>query len=108
SPDAAALAEIATRPTPRLWERRAADPDHLRLRLGTATQPSRVTLDDPEQLEHRRRVTWDARDVPAVVQLAERGVVGIAGWGDRPRRLAQWAVAQIAVLQSPRDVHLYL
>lgn len=108
SPDAAALAEIATRPLPRLWERRAADPDHLRLRLGTATQPSRVTLDDPEQLEHRRRVTWEARDVPAVVQLAERGVIGIAGWGDRPRRLAQWAVAQIGVLQSPRDVRLYL
>ncbi|GMA95746.1 hypothetical protein GCM10025881_25700 [Pseudolysinimonas kribbensis] len=108
SPDAAALAEIATRPLPRLWERRGADPDHLRLRLGTATQPSRVTLDDPEQLEHRRRVTWDARDAPAVVQLAERGVIGIAGWGDRPRRLAQWAVAQIGVLQSPRDVRVYL
>ncbi|HXR44342.1 MAG TPA: FtsK/SpoIIIE domain-containing protein, partial [Pseudolysinimonas sp.] len=108
SPDPAQLAEIATRPLPRLWERRSADPDHLRLRIGTATQPSRVTLDDPEQLEHRRTVTWEARDVPAVIQLAERGVVGIAGWADRPRRLAQWAVAQIAVLQSPRDVQLYL
>ncbi|MBW8816663.1 MAG: cell division protein FtsK, partial [Streptomyces sp.] len=108
APDPAELAEIATRPLPRLWERRSTDPDHLRIRVGTATQPSRVTLDDPEQLEHKRTVTWDARDVPAVVQLAERGVVGIAGWGDRPRRLAQWAVAQLAVLQSPRDVQLYL
>ena len=108
APDPAGLAEIATRPLPRLWERRNSDPDHLRIRVGTATQPSKVTLDDPEQLEHRRTVTWEARDVPAVFQLAERGVVGIAGWGDRPRRLAQWAVAQIAVLQSPRDVQLYL
>ena len=108
APDPASLAEIATRPLPRLWERRSADPDHLRIRVGTATQPSQVTLDDPEQLEHRRTVTWEARDVPAVFQLAQRGVVGIAGWGDRPRRLAQWAVAQIAVLQSPRDVQLYL
>ena len=108
APDPAELAEIATRPLPRLWERRSSDPDHLRIRVGTATQASRVTLDDPEQLEHRRAVTWDARDVPAVFQLAERGVVGLAGWGDRPRRLAQWAVAQIAVLQSPRDVQLYL
>ncbi|MDP9026137.1 MAG: FtsK/SpoIIIE domain-containing protein, partial [Actinomycetota bacterium] len=108
APDPAGLAEIATRPLPRLWERRKSDPDHLRIRVGTATQPSRVSLDDPEQLEHRRIVTWEARDVPAVFQLAERGVVGIAGWGDRPRRLAQWAVAQIAVLQSPRDVQLYL
>ncbi len=108
APDPAELAEIATRPLPRLWERRNSDPDHLRIRVGTATQPSRVTLDDPEQLEHKRTVTWDARDVPAVVQLGERGVVGIAGWGDRPRRLAQWAVAQLAVLQSPRDVQLYL
>jgi len=108
APDPAGLAEIATRPLPRLWERRSSDPDHLRIRVGTATQPSRVTLDDPEQLEHRRTVTWDARDAPAVFQLGERGVVGIAGWGDRPRRLAQWAVAQLAVLQSPRDVQLYL
>ena len=108
APDPAELAEIATRPLPRLWERRNSDPDHLRIRVGTASQPSRVTLDDPEQLEHRRTVTWDARDVPAVFQLGERGVVGIAGWGDRPRRLAQWAVAQLAVLQSPRDVQLYL
>ncbi|HEY4225152.1 MAG TPA: FtsK/SpoIIIE domain-containing protein [Pseudolysinimonas sp.] len=108
APDPAELAEIATRPLPRLWERRNSDPDHLRIRVGTATQPSRVTLDDPEQLEHRRTVTWDARDAPAVFQLGERGVVGIAGWGDRPRRLAQWAVAQLAVLQSPRDVQLYL
>jgi S-DNA-T family DNA segregation ATPase FtsK/SpoIIIE len=108
APDPAELAEIATRPLPRLWERRSSDPDHLRIRVGTATQPSRVTLDDPEQLEHRRTVTWDARDVPAVFQLGERGVVGIAGWGDRPRRIAQWAVAQLAVLQSPRDVQLYL
>ena len=108
APDPAGLGEIATRPLPRLWERRNSDPDHLRIRVGTATQPSRVTLDDPEQLEHRRTVTWDARDAPAVFQLGERGVVGIAGWGDRPRRLAQWAVAQLAVLQSPRDVQLYL
>jgi len=108
APDPAQVGEIATRPLPRLWERRSSDPDHLRIRVGTATQPSRVTLDDPEQLEHRRTVTWDARDVPAVFQLGERGVVGIAGWGDRPRRLAQWAVAQLAVLQSPRDVQLYL
>jgi len=108
APDPAGLAEIATRPLPRLWERRRADPDHLRIRVGTANQPSRVTLDDPEQLEHRRTVTWEARDAPAVFQLGERGVVGIAGWGDRPRRLAQWAVAQLAVLQSPRDVQLYL
>jgi S-DNA-T family DNA segregation ATPase FtsK/SpoIIIE len=108
APDPAGLAEIATRPLPRLWERRRLDPDHLRIRVGTATQPSQVTLDDPEQLEHRRTVTWEARDVPAVFQLADRGVVGVAGWGDRPRRLAQWAVAQIAVLQSPRDVQLYL
>jgi S-DNA-T family DNA segregation ATPase FtsK/SpoIIIE len=108
APDPAGLAEIATRPLPRLWERRSSDPDHLRIRVGTATQSSQVTLDDPEQLEHRRTVTWDARDAPAVFQLGERGVVGIAGWGDRPRRLAQWAVAQIAVLQSPRDVQLYL
>ncbi len=40
-----------------------------------------MTVDDPEQLEHRRRTIRTAYDVPVTVPLAERGVVGIAGRG---------------------------
>jgi S-DNA-T family DNA segregation ATPase FtsK/SpoIIIE len=42
------------------------------------------------------------------VPLSERGVVGVAGRGDLPRRLAAWFVAQLAVLQSPRDTQVYV
>ncbi|MFT4122625.1 MAG: FtsK/SpoIIIE domain-containing protein [Microbacteriaceae bacterium] len=108
APDPAAVYEIATAPLPLLWARRRADPDHLVIRVGTATQPSRVTLDDPEELAHRRSVSWDARDVPALVNLRERGVIGIAGDDGSARSVGRWAVAQLAVLQSPKDVRLYL
>ncbi|MDM4762672.1 FtsK/SpoIIIE domain-containing protein [Galbitalea sp. SE-J8] len=108
APDPALVYEIATTPLPLLWARRRADPDHLTLRVGTATQPSRVTLDDPEELAHKRTVVWDARDVPAIVSLVERGVVGIAGPDAVARPIAKWALAQLGVLQSPKDVRFYL
>jgi DNA segregation ATPase FtsK/SpoIIIE, S-DNA-T family len=107
-PDPAGLAQIAVGPTPRLWERREIDPLWLELRFGTATQPSAVTLEDPEELEHRRLRKWDVLNTPASVNLRQVGLVGIAGDDDRARWAAQWAVAQLAVLHSPRDVQIYL
>ena len=41
-----------------------------------------VTVEDPEQLEHRRKTVRTAYDVPVTVPLSERGVVGVAGRGD--------------------------
>jgi S-DNA-T family DNA segregation ATPase FtsK/SpoIIIE len=99
---------IAVGPRARLWERRTEDPDHLVLRVGTADQPSEVVLEDPEEPEHRREVTWEAMDVPVTIPLKERGVIGIAGRDGLPEQLAAWMVAQIAVLQSPRDVEVYV
>lgn len=104
APDPAAVYETAVAPLPRLWERRRTDPDHLLVRVGTATQRSEVTIEDPEQLSHKRTVAWDATDVPVRIRLAERGVIGIAGPDDDARRLANWVVAQLATLQSPKDV----
>lgn len=104
APDPAAVYETAVTPLPRLWERRRTDPDHLLVRVGTATQRSEVTIEDPEQLSHKRTVAWDATDVPVRIRLAERGVIGIAGPDDDARRLANWVVAQLATLQSPKDV----
>jgi DNA segregation ATPase FtsK/SpoIIIE, S-DNA-T family len=104
APDPADVYETAVTPLPRLWERRRTDPDHLLVRVGTATQESAVTIEDPEQLSHKRTVSWDATDVPVRIRLAERGVIGIAGPGDDGRRLANWVVAQLATLQSPKDV----
>ncbi|MFJ8085075.1 FtsK/SpoIIIE domain-containing protein [Streptomyces sp. NPDC096205] len=103
-PDPAAVLSLGTGPRTRLWERRRTDPDHLLLRVGTGTLPSEVVLDDPEQDDHRRQVTWDIEDAPVALSLRSLGVIGIAGPGDSARALGRWAVAQTAALHSPMDV----
>lgn len=108
NPDPAQLLLVAVGPRARLWERRRADPDHLSVRVGTADLPSEVVVEDPEQLEHRRMVQRLAPDVPVAIGLREAGVVGVAAAGELPRRLASWMVGQLAVLQSPRDVQVYV
>lgn len=106
-PDPAAVSVIAAGPTPRLWERRPRDTDYLQLRIGTQTAPSVVSLDDPEQLEHRRTRHWDVQDAPVTVSLADVGVVGVSG-DESADALISWWLAQVAVLHSPRDTQVYL
>ncbi len=108
TPDAAELLMTAVGPRARLWERRRDDPDHLLLRIGTADLPSEVELDDPSQLQHRRQTTRIAEDVPVAVSLRDAGVIGVAGRADLPREVGRWLLGQLAVLQSPRDVQMYL
>ncbi|MFE2532866.1 FtsK/SpoIIIE domain-containing protein [Streptomyces sp. NPDC059371] len=107
-PDPATVLSLGTGPRTRLWERRRTDADHLLLRVGTGRLPSEVLLDDPEQDDHKRQVTWTIEDAPVSLPLAERGVVGIAGPGDSAQALGRWAVAQTAVLHSPLDVQFYV
>jgi len=107
APSAADLWSIATAPASRLWERRPTDLDHLLLRVGTASLPSAVVVEDMrEPLEYRRRLPPLLADVPITIPLAEAGVLGIAGQTETARAVAQWLVAQNAVLQSPRDMQL--
>ncbi|WP_258804816.1 FtsK/SpoIIIE domain-containing protein [Pseudarthrobacter sp. NS4] len=108
SPDPATAGLIATTPGTRLWERRRRNPDHLSVRLGVATMPSDVVLEDPAQVEHKRQVTWDARDVPVTVALPRHGVMGMCADQESVRRTGAWVMAQLAIAQSPRDVRLYL
>ncbi|GAB2480288.1 FtsK/SpoIIIE domain-containing protein [Promicromonospora xylanilytica] len=108
SPGAAELRLIATTPTRRLWERRSTDGDHLVVRLGLADATSRVEVEDSAEPEHRRKTRATVRSVPVTVPLREAGVVGLAGPGDWPRRRARWIVGQLGVLQSPRDVQVYV
>ncbi|MFD4522695.1 FtsK/SpoIIIE domain-containing protein [Streptomyces sp. NPDC058470] len=107
-PDPATVLGLGTGPRTRLWERRRTDADHLLLRVGTGQLASEVVLDDPEQDDHRREVTWQLEDAPVALPLAERGVIGIAGPGDSPQALGRWAVAQCAALHSPMDVQFYV
>ncbi|TFD85884.1 cell division protein FtsK [Cryobacterium lactosi] len=108
TPDAAALLLAATAPTRRLWERRSTDPDHLLVRVGTTDLASEVVLEDLAELEHRRLSTEISHSVPVTLSLTEAGVVGVAGGGDWARHLGSWMIGQIAVLQSPRDLQLYV
>ncbi|MFD7057939.1 FtsK/SpoIIIE domain-containing protein [Streptomyces sp. NPDC059906] len=108
SPDPAAVLAFGTGPRTRLWERRRTDADHLLLRVGTGQVPSEVVLDDPEQDEHKRQVTWEIEDSPVALPLRDLGVIGVAGPGDSAQALARWAVAQTAVLHSPMDVQFYV
>ncbi|MEV0639624.1 FtsK/SpoIIIE domain-containing protein [Streptomyces sp. NPDC050619] len=107
-PDPAAVLTFGTGPRTRLWERRRTDADHLLLRVGTGRVPSEVLLNDPEQDEHKRQVTWVIEDAPVALPLKDLGVVGIAGPGDSAHALGRWAVAQTAVLHSPMDVQFYV
>ncbi|MET7451257.1 FtsK/SpoIIIE domain-containing protein [Streptomyces sp. NPDC005574] len=107
-PDPASVLAFGTGPRTRLWERRRTDADHLLLRVGTGRLPSEVVLDDPEQDEHKRHVTWQIEDAPVALPLKDLGVVGIAGPGDSAQALGRWAVAQTAVLHSPLDVQFYV
>ncbi|WP_399887293.1 FtsK/SpoIIIE domain-containing protein [Streptomyces sp. BBFR51] len=107
-PDPAVVLSVGTGPRTRLWERRRTDRDHLLVRVGTGRLPSEVVLDDPEQDDHRRQVTWKIEDAPVALSLRGLGVVGIAGPGDSARSLGRWAVAQTAALHSPMDVQFYV
>lgn len=107
-PDPAEVVLTAVGPRRRLWERRTTDADFLELRIGTADLPSDVVLQDPTKDEHRRQDPWTAYDVPVTVALREHDVLGIAGEGPAARAVARWAVAQAAVLHSPRDLQIHL
>ncbi|APY86973.1 cell division protein FtsK [Streptomyces alfalfae] len=106
-PDPAQVLLFATGPRRRLWERRLVDPDVLQLRVGMADLPVDVEMravktgafDDPPEppvVTH----------VPAVVPLAELGVIGVAGDRRLSLTMARWLVAQATVLHSPRDLSL--
>ncbi|WP_052847684.1 FtsK/SpoIIIE domain-containing protein [Streptomyces avicenniae] len=105
-PDPAAALLTATGPGHQLWERRRHHPDYLTLRLGTVTRASLKEITDAAREANHRSVHWRLADVPIGAELPELGVVGITGQGPVPRAVARWAVAQAAVLHSPRDLRI--
>lgn len=107
SPDAAELLVIATGPRARLWERRRTDPDHLLVRVGVADLPTGIAVEEGDGTQRRQRHR-SARNLPVAFSLVQAGVSGIAGPAGWPRRTARWLVGQLGVLQSPRDVQVYI
>jgi S-DNA-T family DNA segregation ATPase FtsK/SpoIIIE len=110
APDPAEILLTATGPRHRLWERRAADEDMLRLRIGLADQASRIeiALDKKSEYGAEPPAVPHDRDVPVTLSLKDLGVVGIAGDAAASRGLARWLVTQAAVLHSPRDLSIVI
>ncbi|MGC4936465.1 FtsK/SpoIIIE domain-containing protein [Kribbella sp. DT2] len=106
APDPVRIAQLATMPGSRLWERRRPDADYLLLRLGTADQASLKELDDQSREENHRTIRWTIPDAPVALPLRGHGVVGIAGRDLESRSLSRWMVIQAAVLHSPRMLRI--
>ncbi|MFF2726292.1 FHA domain-containing protein [Streptomyces sp. NPDC058008] len=88
-PDPATVLLTALGPGPRLWERDAAHPEALVVRLGTTERA-------------------DLPAVPVTVGLREAGSLGLAGPRARLSGLARSTVAQLAALHSPFDLEIVL
>ncbi|MGW6196254.1 FtsK/SpoIIIE domain-containing protein [Kribbella sp. NPDC055110] len=106
APDPVRIAQLATRPGSRLWERRRSDPDYLLLRLGTADQASLKELDDQGREENHRTIRWTIPDAPIAVPLRGHGVLGISGKPATTHALARWLTIQAAVLHSPQALRI--
>ncbi|MFB4319832.1 type VII secretion protein EccCa [Actinomadura sp. 21ATH] len=119
-PPPAALPDLARLPG-RRWERRASDPDFLRLRAGTGTVPlarplsaridradpltvyDPICLDAAERLvAHYGRVAGEPLELP----LADAGTVSIVADRAAGRDLARALAAQLAASTSPADAAL--
>ncbi len=107
-PDPFTVAAVAAGPTTRLWERRPADADWLRLRVGLGTLPAEFVVRgrQSDSVPGQQPTHPELRLVPAMVDLAQIGVLGVAGTGRR--QLCQWLISQLAVLHSPRHLRLAL
>lgn len=102
APAAPDLLDAAKGDSPRLWCRRVHHDDHLCLRLGLGSVPARI------EVEHRAgaREHPVLDDVPLTVDLAEVGVLGIAGQPRSRDPLARHLLGQLVVLHSHHDLQV--
>ncbi len=102
--DPATVVETALRPTRQLWSRRPEDADVLALRVGSASQPSRIVVEGPEDEGPPRNQPqpW----LPVAVPLPAVGGLALVGPLDRIRPLGRWCVLQAAVLHAPAELRI--
>jgi S-DNA-T family DNA segregation ATPase FtsK/SpoIIIE len=103
APDPGQLSEIAQTPGARIWERRPADADLLRLRLGLGPAQSRTRV--RRGAETSPGAVLSA--VPVEIDLS-RGPVGVVATVELRRAVGRWLLAQLVTLCSPADVELTL
>ncbi|HSY14798.1 MAG TPA: FtsK/SpoIIIE domain-containing protein, partial [Jatrophihabitantaceae bacterium] len=102
-PSPVTVAQIATGPSARLWERRITDPDALLVRLGVAAR------EVPVKVEGARRSHDPApmmSPVPVGVDLNTAPILGVAAPRAVVRSIGRWVLLQLAVLRSPRDLRI--
>ncbi len=116
-PDPAALVRRTgaggAAPASTLWQRRPADLDFLRLRVGLADRDARLVLRHEPAAAARvtkaeREPPPTVRDVPATVDLTDAGVLGVAGPRAMTLAVARALITQAAVLHSPAELGLVL
>ena len=104
------VARIALTRTDRLWERSPRDVDFLQVRLGAGNEPASVTVAHgtvsaaPESVP--APVQPQLVDVPLCVNLAQAGVLGIAGPRADRMALARSILIQLAGLHAADEVRL--
>jgi S-DNA-T family DNA segregation ATPase FtsK/SpoIIIE len=108
-PDLAEVARRVRAPSSRLWERRPAHPDFLRLRVGIGDVPWEVPVDRGRQrpapavqevLDRHARLPR----APVEVDLSRGGVVGLVGDRSAALALARALVCQAAAHHGPADL----
>ena len=100
-----------------LWEKRFEDSDFLTFRLGLGETPSLVKVKAPDpdsnssEIRRAFNIYTEYRNIPRspiVVDLREIGSVAIVGERNDSLPLARSVLIQLASLNSPDDVHLYV
>jgi S-DNA-T family DNA segregation ATPase FtsK/SpoIIIE len=113
APDACDVSDRARLCLPTLWERRRADPDFLRLRLGWSDLPSDIRIAPPAQADEdllNRTLTSllptrpSLSGVPLTVDLSVLGLLAVAGEPTDTAGLVRWLVLQAASLHSPSEL----
>ena len=104
-PDPAAVVAIGTGPTNRLFERRPGDPDLLQLRVRLADRPADVVLTGPGAGDEQPPTV---HAVPVTVDLAQAGVLGIAGPREVTLPITRALLSQAARISRHHPGRTYL
>lgn len=108
SPSIPQVAQRASERSSRLWERRPRDDDFLRLRVGSGRLASRVKVmdgRDPAPFgSHELFTGTTIDDVPATVDVANAGVVGLYGEPADVHASARWLMTQAVCLHDPSEL----
>ena len=106
APDPVTVLGLATGPRRQLWERRRWDGDFGCLRLGLADLPSVVRRVQAGGYSTEPLDPVDVSMVPAVLPLAETGVLGVTGPSGPLTSVAHWLIGQAVCLSGPSDLQL--